>query len=405
MGNAFALPLSLIFVLSLPSLVIASDAGQEKTVRSLMESAGIPGLQAAVIRDGHIIWANSYGDAVRPGNPGPRAPMRNDSILFSASVAKMFETVAVLQQLESGRLGLDDDINRVLPFSVRNPAWPDISITWRMLLTHTSSMKSEDDARLYGATTYGGQTMITLDQYIRNSFMVGGAYFWPERYLAGKPGTQRIYSNDAYDLAAAALQNLIHEDFDQYVSRKILLPLGMRDTHYSVKGPADQRHVVGYVSLKQKDGTYKFLPARDYWAHLPPSRKLRDHQVTCANYASGCAYTTALDLARFMLMLMNGGILDGERILKAESVAAMLTPTGFRNLDGWTQGLGVAGPKDLKGRQVWGHDGEDRGHASAFYFNPDTHVGAVVIVNGMDPEFTLNYAVVDIALHLMSWFE
>ena len=106
-----------------------------------------------------------------------------------------------------------------------------------------------------------------------------------------------------------------------------------------------------------------------------------------------------------MLMLMNRGTLDGKQILQGESVDAMTTPTGLRNHDGWAQGLGLTGPEDRRGRLVWGHAGDDWGAANAFYFNPKTGVGAIAFANGMDPEFTLSYAVVDLDLLLMSWFD
>jgi hypothetical protein len=54
---------------------------------------------------------------------------------------------------------------------------------------------------------------------------------------------------------------------------------------------------------------------------------------------------------------------------------------------------------------VWGHDGEDRGAANAFFFNPKTGVGAIALANAMDPEFALTYMVVNIDLQLMSLFE
>jgi CubicO group peptidase (beta-lactamase class C family) len=102
---------------------------------------------------------------------------------------------------------------------------------------------------------------------------------------------------------------------------------------------------------------------------------------------------------------MNDGEVDGKRILQPASVELMMTPIGLRNLDGWAQGLGLAGPKDIRGRQVWGHDGEDRGAANALYINRETGVGAIVFANAMDPDFTMTYASVDLDLHLMSWFE
>ena len=80
----------------------------------------------------------------------------------------------------------------------------------------------------------------------------------------------------------------------------------------------------------------------------------------------------------------------------------MVTPSGFRNLDGWNAGLGLNGPLVLRGHQLWGHDGVDRGAAIAFYFNPKTGVGAIAFANANDPDFSLSYKVNDIVYHLMS---
>ena len=68
--------------------------------------------------------------------PGPRRAMQNDSVFTTASLSKILVTFAVLQQMEQGKLKLDDDIGDSVPFSVRNPKWPEVPITWRMLLTH-----------------------------------------------------------------------------------------------------------------------------------------------------------------------------------------------------------------------------------------------------------------------------
>ena len=291
--------------------------------------------------------------------------MSNDSVLFSASVAKILVTVAVLQQVEKGRFSLDDDIDQFVPFKVRNPAWPDVPITWRMLLTHTSSMKSEDDERASATETYGRDASTTLDDYAKNAFVPGGSYYWAERFASGKPGTERIYSNDAFDLAGSALQSIVHEPLYKYIDEEILAPLGMKSTSYWIAGRRSARYAVAYASVRQKDGRYDYVPAKIYWAHGQPGGSAFDYQMTAPNYASGTAHTTALDFARLMLMLMNGGAVDGKRILQQSSVDLMMTPIGLRNLDGWAQGLGLAGPKDIRGRQVWGHDGEDRGAANA----------------------------------------
>jgi CubicO group peptidase (beta-lactamase class C family) len=82
-----------------------------------------------------VVWANSYGYA----DLEEKIPLRNEHIYHLASLSK---TVTALMQLyEKGLFKLDDDINRHMPVSVRNPDFPDKAITFRMLLTHTGSLE------------------------------------------------------------------------------------------------------------------------------------------------------------------------------------------------------------------------------------------------------------------------
>jgi len=385
---------------SRPPLAAEKDA----FIKLTMRSDGLPGLQTVVVKDGRVLWMKSYGYAVLD-QPGPAQLMRDNSILFSASVAKILVTVAVLQQVEKGRLALDDDISPYAGFTVRNPGWPDVAITWRMLLTHTSSLNEEDDERSSSTLSYGADPTPSLDEIAAQDFAPNGSRHWAGQWRAAKPGSERIYSNDAFVLAAFALQRVVGEPFDRYVKHAILKPLGMHNTSYSLAGLPRERLAVGYASLRQPDGSYRFSPAKSYWAHRDGRGSALDHQMSCSDYPSGCAHTTARDFAQLMLMLMNGGDAGGVQILKPSSVELMVTPSGFRNLDGWNQGLGLNGPLDLRGRQLWGHDGSDRGAATAVYFDLKTGVGAIAFANANDPSLQLNYGVSDIVEHLLLWFE
>ena len=381
-----------------------TDAEKDTFIRMAMRSGGLPGLQTVVVKNGRIVWMKSYGYAVLD-QPGPRRPMRNDSLMLSASIPKILVTVAVLQQMEKGRLALDDDIDKYIPFSVRNPSWPDVTITWRMLLTHTSSLNEEDDDRVSETLVYGKDAKTTLDEIAQQDFAPNGSRRWSKQFRPGQPGTERIYSNDGYTLVAYALQRVVHESFDQYVEQAILKPLGMHSTTYWLAGQPPTRFSVAYASVRQLDGGYQFSPAQAFWGHRESGGKVLDHQITCADYPVGCAHITANDFAQLMIMLMNKGTSNGVRILDPSSVELMITPTGVRNSDGWNQSLGLHGPLDLRGLQLWGHGGVDRGAANSFYFNPKTGVGAIAFANANDPNFSLSYGVDYIALNLMSWFE
>jgi CubicO group peptidase (beta-lactamase class C family) len=126
-------------------------------------------------------------------------------------------------------LSLDDDINAYVSFVVRNPKWPDVPITWRMLLTHASSINDAEDVQeaLY---VYGIASPITCEEYVDGTFKPGGIYNRADSYLAGKPGTERIYSNNGLDLAGYAIARLVHQPFTTYANQAILSPLGIKGT-------------------------------------------------------------------------------------------------------------------------------------------------------------------------------
>jgi CubicO group peptidase (beta-lactamase class C family) len=99
---------------------VLPDRDKDTFIQLSMRAAGIPGLQTVVVKNGRVIWAKSYGYAVLD-EPGPKQEMRNDSVVFSASVAKILVAVAVLQQVEKGKLSLDDDISQSVPSKFETP--------------------------------------------------------------------------------------------------------------------------------------------------------------------------------------------------------------------------------------------------------------------------------------------
>ena len=382
----------------------AAEPPRDAEIQRMMAHEGIPGLQAAVVKDGRVLWVKSYGSAVLDV-PGPARAMSDDMMLFTASIAKLIVTISVFQQLEQGHLALDDDIDRYVPFVIRHPKWPDVPITWRMLLSHTAGFAEEPDERVNRFSFFGVDPDISLEAFTEGTFTRGGVYFWEGLFTASKPGTERIYSNYAYMLMGYAVARMTHQSFDRYAQEHVLDPLKMKHSSYWVAGHTPAQFGVGYTPLREKNGRYRFVPAFEKQAAPGHAGPILGAQLTCPDYPDGCMRSTASDFARLLLMIMGGGALEGAKVLEPGSVKQMITPTGFRNHDGWTQGLGIMGPEDLRGRQVWGHDGQEHGASTAMFFNPKTGVGAVAFANAMDAGWTLNYVLDDLDLHLMAAFE
>jgi len=102
-----------------------------------MANQYIPGLSACIVKEGQIRWTGTYGMA----NIEQNIPVDTSTLFMLASVSKTVTVTAFMQLWEEGSFGLDEDINQYLPFEVRHPVDSLAPITFRMLCTHTSSIR------------------------------------------------------------------------------------------------------------------------------------------------------------------------------------------------------------------------------------------------------------------------
>lgn len=308
-------------------------------------------------------------------------------------------------QLEKGSLSLDDDIDAYLPFVVRNPKWPVVPITWRMLLTHTSSINDAEDVQdaLY---TYGAPSPISFDQYVEGTFKPGGIYNRPDSYLAGKPGTERVYSSNGIDLAGYAIERLTHKPFKTYIDEAIILPLGMKETNYLFADLPANKLTVGYGRTLTSDGRYVFAPNRVAFGHLSAGKSVMDEQMGLPDPPPGGLYTSTAHFVRFVMMLLNQGSLDGVNILRPASVDFLLSPSGFwSSTSAYQQGIVFLGQRNLDDHLVWGHVGDDRGYCAAVFFDRQAGIGVLAFANTDNDEFLLSRRLTDLDMHMLDWFK
>ena len=381
---------------------VPADAEKDVIVRQVMRSGGIPGIQTVVVNRDGVLWQKSYGYAIL-AQPGPVTPMRDDSLLYTCSVSKIVTAIAVMQQVEKGRITLDDDINKSLPFSLRNPKWPEVPITWRMLMTHSSSIdvdQSVEDA----VYSYGIDSPMSLESYIESALKPGGAQYRVESFRQRAPGTERIYSDIAVDLLGYALTRVVHEDFSSYVERAIFAPLQMTGVTYLPSRVPTQKLVVGYGRTKDS-GRWRFSTNRVAFAHLPAGRTAREELMSSPDPPAGGLYSSAGQFAKLVTMFLNGGKIGEARILEQSSVKQLATFSGLWSIYGYQQGLTIYAPRDLNDHLVWGHDGEDRGYVGAAFFDLDAGIGAIAFANANREDFLLSRRLVDLDLHMMDWYK
>jgi CubicO group peptidase (beta-lactamase class C family) len=251
-----------------------------------LERSDIAGATVLVMKDGQVLLQKGYGFA----DEKKRTPVDPATTLFRlASISKLSTWISVMQLQEQGKLDIDTDVNQYLDFQIR-PAFGK-PITLRNLMTHTGGFEEENNDVIIIDPKYA----ISLrDFLIRNQ---------PERLFS--PGTIPGYSNYGVGLASYIVQRVSGEPFEQYTERHIYTPLKMMHSTFYQPLPKTLTASEGYPedSTKKPIGFEIFNP------------------VGAGGYSS-----TAADMGRLGLALLNGGELDGARILKPETLAAMWTP-------------------------------------------------------------------------------
>lgn len=236
-----------------------------------------------------------------------------------ASISKLVTTIGVMRLVETGKLELDADVSRYLGFKLRNPVFPDVPISLRMLVSHRSSLT---DAAGYWQTPLDGRLRDTLDN----------PRAWDGEHA---PGTFFRYANLNFPVVAQVMERITGERFDRLMQRLVLKPLGAGACFgWSVCDEAiSTRAVVLYDT-----GGKPLMD--DNHGHRPDCtvRPARDGSCDLSRYRpgengalfgpQGGLRISGVDLARIGMMLLGDGrlALNGTRLLRPESVQAMTTP-------------------------------------------------------------------------------
>ena len=359
-----------------------ADGSLDAFVRDRMELAHVPGLSLAIIRDGKLMRATGFGFA----NLAQQRPMRRDTLINVGSVTKTATCIAVMQLWERNKFTLDGDVNAYLSFPVRNFAYPGVPVTFRQLLTHTSSIA---DGPAYEKSYACGDSRIPLGQWLRDYVTPSGALYDPQgNFHPWKPGMQFEYSNVAYGLLGHLVETLSGMSYSDYMLKRVFAPLGMTHSRILLEGMSPQSHATPYTYAS--DGDVAKVELRDpTWT--PPADRSGAVQVPHCLYSwgtppDGLARTSAVELSRLLRAFMNGGTLEGHRVLQSSTIAQILSdqhvPLAATQSSTTLHGLTWLGYRGL-GRPgvVWAHSGGDPGISTLIAFHPQDRRGAVILMN------------------------
>ena len=280
-----------------------ASAALDASMRGAVERKDVPGVVTLVTDRDRVLYQSAFGVAdVATGRP-----LTADALFRIASMTKPVTSVALMQLVEQGRIGLDDPAEKYLPelagikvlesFDAATGAYqlrpPARLPTVKHFLTHTSGLAYPFTSEIYrDFKPRAGET-----------YPFGGP-------LLFDPGERWHYSTST-DVAGKLVEAVSGQKLEDYFREHIFVPLKMNDTSYNVpeaKGPR-------LVAQQQRAGE-----RMDGAIEL---QKVQPGLTIAAPIGGGGLASTADDYGRFMRMLLNGGALDGARVLKAETVALM----------------------------------------------------------------------------------
>lgn len=320
----------------------------------------------------------------------------NSTYFRIASISKLVTAIGLLKLCEEGYCDLDEPINNYLPYEVKNHDHPNVSITLRMLLTHTSSL---NDGSTYSAFLNASYNQMPPPN-ISEILVVGGDYYNNTIFLNQVPGQYFQYANINYGLIATLIEAISEIRFDLYMKQLLFDPLDI-DGSFNIQ---DLQNIENLAVL-YRDA----IPQADnYNGIMPESPEYANYEIGSNGSIfapQGGLRISASDLAKIMSLMMNNGVgmndaSENIQILNASSVDSMLennwtyngsNGNNYYNLfNSW--GLGVhritntnQGDIIFSGISMFGHPGEAYGLLSDLYFNANRNYGFIFITNGYYP--------------------
>ena len=327
-------------------------------IQNEMNTERFPGVSTLIVKNGAIVWVESYGYADVQNN----IPVQDTTVFLLASMSKLFTGTASMQLAEDGVIDLDRNINIYLPWTLQIPGFPNDSVTVRKLMTHTSSI---EDNNLVMDNYYGyPNPPITLANCMGRYFpSFGPDYNAVNNFHNQAPGSFYNYSNIATALNGYVSEVASGTSFDVYCDSNIFIPLCMNKTSWNFNY-FDSMHIAR--PYQYIGNTYVPYPHYGF-----------------ADYPDGLLRSNVMDLANFMLACLNGGTLGNSTILSPSSMTQMWTPQ-IPSLDP-TQGLSWYQEEIFHSSGstfLWGHSGGEMGVVTEMYLDPINDIGIVVLTNG-----------------------
>jgi CubicO group peptidase (beta-lactamase class C family) len=369
----------------------AQASGLPARLEQIRLKHDLAGVLAARIKDGRIVELAAHGCAHFAGDGKTcERKLSPDDFVRVASISKLVTAVGVMRLVEQGKIDLDKDVSDVLGFPFRNPAFPNVAITARMLLSHTGTLRDGD---AYWVDYPGKLTDI----------MSAASRFDSTH----RPGTYFTYTNLNYGVLAQIIERASGERFDVYMQRAVFNPLGIQ-AGYNWSGlntlPAT---AVGTLYRKQKDdGPWTpggpWIAQIDDFKGTSPKSKGRGYEGDPKGYVVGTNGTLFSPQGGLRISLRNLAKLTAYLArAKSPAIDAMTRPawsyakiggleTG-NSEGGFYRGYGsgpqlFAGDAQAAPQPVPGHFADAYGLRGGLLFDRTTKQGWIYLITGFSDD-------------------
>ena len=353
-------------------------SAEVQTVLTLIEKAweeefkakGMPGLSVGIVHDQDLIWEKSFGYA----NIDRKMPANSQTLYGLASVSKPFAATALMQLRDTGKLSLDDPIEKYVPeFKVKSRFNDTRPITFRQVVSHFGGIPSEPPLDHWATLRFPSYKDI-LDKLSETEAIL------PVQ-------TEVHYSNLGIAVMALAIDRIAGQPYRDYVKEHVLKPLGMTRSDFDPIPEETDNVAVGYVAGPGSVPS----PASTY-------------DVNEAYLAPGGLWSSVEDMAKFISLQFRTGPQCGRQILAGTTLREMWLPV---SLDAeWKDGYGIGWNVNKLGERLTiNHGGQRDGFMTGITLIPSLKIGIVVLTSWHSEVWTLRRHTLELLAQVMERIE
>ncbi|MFZ7133768.1 MAG: serine hydrolase domain-containing protein [Eubacteriales bacterium] len=348
----------------------------QEDLKQIAEKNKTVSMSVAVVRKDEVIWSYELGYS----NLEKENPANSNTIYRVASISKSVAALVVMKLVEMGKVFLDIDISTYLGYNVRNPYYPDMPITLRHLMTHTSTLIEDGN---YSKICEGKLPPYPLSQIL----VEGMPGYNLNNYINAKPGEKYHYSSFGTGVMGAIVECITKKRFAEYADEVIFKPLDL-DAGYDPDHLKDASRIAKPYEVTMVDkqdhhaiagdpnALKRSLETKKKLVHLPIGEAYRVPQ--------GNLHVRSQDLAVILMIFLNRGRSKGVQILSSDMIAEM-TKVQYRDKHICT-GLNLhIWDTMIEGKRIIGHPGRSYGALTSFYFSVEDDTAVVVLTNGTNP--------------------